>query len=195
MDDPRPPPLQKKKTMGLRLKDIDLIFEESPSVLATVKYARNWSQHSDEEVIAKKEKVEHAEKVLGTPGGPRGKTPMYIRISSASPAYSSHSTIECIRARPMWDRAGINNPESDRGVYHSNQPNSVSYRAAKIMRLHSFELVFLREFSLARGPRQLDIVNPPLSYKTKWVHTRHPEEVNKNVLANAKSATAIHPRI
>lgn len=49
--------------MGLRLEDIDLIFQESPSVLATVKYAKNWSQRSDEEVIAKMEKVEHAEKV------------------------------------------------------------------------------------------------------------------------------------
>lgn len=53
----------KPKTMGMRLEDIDLVFRESPSVLATVKYARSRSQRSNEEVLADKKKVEYAEKV------------------------------------------------------------------------------------------------------------------------------------
>lgn len=49
--------------MGMRLEDIDLVFRESPSVWATVKFAKSRQQRTETEILGDKHMVEHQEKV------------------------------------------------------------------------------------------------------------------------------------
>lgn len=47
--------------MGRSLEDIDLIFRESPSVLATVKYAKKMDRRAIEQIALQTEKSDTSE--------------------------------------------------------------------------------------------------------------------------------------
>jgi hypothetical protein len=51
------------QTMGLSLEDVDLIFRQSPSVLSTVKYAKQFLRRTGDIILDEKEKIQCAEGV------------------------------------------------------------------------------------------------------------------------------------
>lgn len=49
------------ETMGRSLEEIELVFKESPSVFATVKFAKTRPRETPQQFLASKEKADHLE--------------------------------------------------------------------------------------------------------------------------------------
>ncbi|KAF7538803.1 hypothetical protein G7054_g2609 [Neopestalotiopsis clavispora] len=76
------------ETMGMRLEDIDLVFRESPSVWATVKFAKSRQQRTETEILGDKHMVEHQEKNLAFSGP--GWTVTYGELEKRTRRIATH---------------------------------------------------------------------------------------------------------